>query len=341
MPNSIMDLISFIENQKNKNFDYLKERQVEKSIIDPMLKLLGWDTSRVDEVCAESCVGRGSADIALKIENYCRVILEIKRGGSSLSNFDYERQLLSYAEGVNSGEPADLAILTNGTKWQFYLPSIGGGYNQKRFYSVDISKEDPRDVASVFVAFLSRDSISSGMAVTYAMSVIGMPKKKDRPENNEAEMSTIDESGKYKEYARAISPHLMFIKEQIGKSPNGTIRIRIGDMSRSLGMDFINKNPTSIYWGLKYILFQKGIIICTETQESGEKMFVMRYACSGDKLPPSLAKCLRNKNQYVKKDDLIEMRKDHHAVGYSSYVRKEFDTENMKNIEIKKLIRKV
>lgn len=69
---------------------------------------------------------------------------------------------------------------------------------------------------------------------------------------------------------------------------DGTIRIKIDDIAKDLGNDFVDKDPGTIYWGLKYVLFQEGIVVGMATHRSGEKMLTMRYANKSDILPPSL-----------------------------------------------------
>lgn len=95
---------------------------------------------------------------------------------------------------------------------------------------------------------------------------------------------------KYAKYAVAIAPHVNWLKEQIDASETGLIRVRSKDVAATMGEDFVKRNATSIYWGLKYSLFQKGIVVDTGTLKTGDKLLAMRYAKEGDKLPPSLTK---------------------------------------------------
>lgn len=97
---------------------------------------------------------------------------------------------------------------------------------------------------------------------------------------------------KYGKYATAIQPQLAWIEEQIADSPDGIIRIKTKDMGKEMGGEFIKKNEGSIYWGLKYILFQEGIVVDTGTHSDGSKLLIMRNANDDDRLPQSLAKYL-------------------------------------------------
>lgn len=97
---------------------------------------------------------------------------------------------------------------------------------------------------------------------------------------------------KYGKYAVAIQKHVPWIKEAIGQSNDGTIRVKAADMAKEMGPDFAKRNPTSIYWGLKYVLFNEGVVVDTGTHKSGDKLLVMRLGTEEDKLPPSLSKYL-------------------------------------------------
>lgn len=95
---------------------------------------------------------------------------------------------------------------------------------------------------------------------------------------------------KYGKYAQAVAKLVPTIEESIAKSPDGTVRFKTIDVAKEMGADFAKKNPTSIYWGLKFVLFHNGIVVDTGTHKSGEKLLAMRKATADDKLPPSLSK---------------------------------------------------
>jgi hypothetical protein len=97
---------------------------------------------------------------------------------------------------------------------------------------------------------------------------------------------------KYGKYAVAIQKHVEWIKEAVGQSKDGTIRVKAADFAKEMGPDFAKRNPTSIYWGLKYVLFNEGIVVDTGTHKSGDKLLIMRLGTEEDKLPPSLSKYL-------------------------------------------------
>lgn len=101
---------------------------------------------------------------------------------------------------------------------------------------------------------------------------------------------------KYGKYAIAVEKHVPWIKEQISGSKDGTIRIKAADLGKEMGPEFAKKNPTSIYWGLKFVLFNHGIVVDTGTHKAGDKLLLMRLGTEEDTLPPSLSK-------YLEKDE--------------------------------------
>lgn len=97
---------------------------------------------------------------------------------------------------------------------------------------------------------------------------------------------------KYGKYAVAIQKHVQWVKDQIAGTADGVIRIKAADMGKEMGGEFAKKNPTSLYWGLKYVLFNEGIVVDTGTHKGGDKLLIMRLGTPEDTLPPSLSKYL-------------------------------------------------
>ena len=110
---------------------------------------------------------------------------------------------------------------------------------------------------------------------------------------------------KYAKYRMGIQNVLPFLKENIESSE--TIRMKVDDFKKEMGKDFVNKHGTSIYWGLKYTLYNEGIWVTTGKHKDGSDMLVMRAATSDDVLPDSLKKGL---DKEVGKDDDSEDEND-------------------------------
>lgn len=99
-----------------------------------------------------------------------------------------------------------------------------------------------------------------------------------------------ERGAKYAKYTQAIKRHVPWIKEEIEKTADGTIRIKTVGLRKELGGEFLKKKETAIYWGLKYALFKEGIIVDTGSHKDGNKILIIRFATEDDILPPSLIK---------------------------------------------------
>lgn len=111
---------------------------------------------------------------------------------------------------------------------------------------------------------------------------------------------------KYGKYAIAIQKHIPWIKDQIAENKDGIIRVKATDMGKEMGGEFIKKNATSIYWGLKYVLFQEGIVVDTGTHKTGDKLLIMRLGKEDDRLPPSLSKYLEPEEEDAGTEEAAE-----------------------------------
>lgn len=111
-------LIAYIESLKvNPKVSSFDEAATKQAIILPLLHLLGWNTYNIDEVTPEFSVENRRVDYSLRLNSSNEVFIEVKKTGEELGN--YQEQLLDYSfrQGV------ELAILTNGITWWFYLPT--------------------------------------------------------------------------------------------------------------------------------------------------------------------------------------------------------------------------
>lgn len=120
--------------------------------------------------------------------------------------------------------------------------------------------------------------------------------------------------GKYCEYSEALKSRglLDYIKELLDKQ--NFIIVRNIDIANKLGKRFADKQPSSIYWGLKYTLFNEGIV-CEERAHVSDigkmrKLLYMRKRKIGDQLPPSLErgrkKMERNRKKSSKKEGHLQ-----------------------------------
>ncbi len=166
------NLYNFIQNKKQEgSLGKQSEEATKQGLILPVLQQLGWNPFDVQEVFPEYSVQSGRVDYALRINGYNKVFIEVKKVGEDLEK--HQGQLLRYAfdHGVK------LAILTNGILWWFYLPLQEGTWEQRRFYTVDLLSQSPSDITDKFFAFISKNDVVSGQAITNADNVYNSRQK--------------------------------------------------------------------------------------------------------------------------------------------------------------------
>jgi len=158
---SLSSLISDIV--KHPNLQQLTEAQVRQNIILPILQSLGWPTvfdSKAEvrpEYQIKSLDSIISVDFALLSQDKPLFLIEVKKAGANLSQPKTEQQILNYA--FNLG--VNLALLTNGLEWRFYLPLQKGPWQQRLFDSFSLSDSVAVDRLSLF---LSKNSVLNGQA---------------------------------------------------------------------------------------------------------------------------------------------------------------------------------
>ena len=139
-----------VDNESLRSHGEEGTRQV---AILPVLASLGWDRDDLDEVEPEHPVGNGRVDYCLRHGNRNCVFIEVKRTGTDLD--PHQQQLLSYA--FQEGVP--LAALTDGLIWWLYLPTEVGSWEQRKFFTVDCTAQDPADAAQSLQSYLQRAAV--------------------------------------------------------------------------------------------------------------------------------------------------------------------------------------
>lgn len=143
---------------------YPNERAVATSIVIPVLRALGWDDSDPAQVMPEYTNPRGRVDYALSPgRNSPAVFVEVKRVGQTA---DADRQLFEYA----FHEGAQIAVLTDGRLWNFYLPGQHGSYEDRRVYQLDIVEREIAEIVQRFRRYLDRERVATGNALRDAQT---------------------------------------------------------------------------------------------------------------------------------------------------------------------------
>lgn len=148
--------------QSDERLASFDEPRIKPAVIEPILRGLGWDTMDPDEVWPEYRVENNRVDYALLIEKKLKVFVEAKRGGEPLEK--HQEQLLDYSfkQGV------EIAILSNGSTWWFYLPIRAVNWDQRKVATLEVDRQDSTEIAQKLVDVLGKENVRSGIAIQNA-----------------------------------------------------------------------------------------------------------------------------------------------------------------------------
>jgi hypothetical protein len=114
----IQELKILIKQARNfANNPLVSEDEIKQALVLRILNLLGWNIFDTSEVAPEYKTGNGKVDYALKLNGELRLVIEVKAPRKNLGKKKFHNQLLDY---VNL-QKVEIAILTNGISWFFYL----------------------------------------------------------------------------------------------------------------------------------------------------------------------------------------------------------------------------
>lgn len=133
----------------------ISEQDTKASLIDPVLRALGWDLEDLDEVKREYKQGRWKrpVDYALFLMREPRLFIEAKSLGKNLSDAKWAGQIMAYAmvAGVK------WVVLTDGDQFRIYNSHAPVPYEKKLFRAVRLS--DPDSPTKNTLRLLSKDRI--------------------------------------------------------------------------------------------------------------------------------------------------------------------------------------
>ena len=135
--NSVSDAVSTVQaNIEERRESFVRnERQTRSGLIDPILRILGWDVSQVDLVGSEyRTSSSGTADYALFGGSDPIALIEAKRLGKSL-DVEIVEQLANYTSNENT---VRFAIFTNGDHWRMREKG-----KRETVFDINLSVEQP------------------------------------------------------------------------------------------------------------------------------------------------------------------------------------------------------
>ncbi len=159
------------EIQTDSKFKGLEEASIKQAIILKTLLLLGWDPFDVNEIQPEYLTKMQKIDYAIRQKDSVKAFLIVKKEIENLKD-DIESLLESAKK-----SDVKIAIFTNGFSWWFFLPSVEGNIDDKRFWSIDTGNEKPDLAAGKLCDFLSKESVTSGKALKLAEEICNKRKE--------------------------------------------------------------------------------------------------------------------------------------------------------------------
>lgn len=175
---TISDILLCKNTIERYKFD---ETATKQYIVLPILRDLNWEDSNLHtlEVFPEQKVGNGKVDYALQRDNNVFVFIECKRWGANIERHQEQVCLYAFMAGV------DIAVITNGKVWDFYLPAkttlpnqINVPWEDRIFCSINL--EVQQEAISDFQKYLAKSNVEQGKAKAEAEEAFH-PQKVDTP----------------------------------------------------------------------------------------------------------------------------------------------------------------
>ncbi|MBN2613195.1 MAG: type I restriction enzyme HsdR N-terminal domain-containing protein [Bacteroidales bacterium] len=115
-------------------------------ITDILAEIFGYD--KFSEITSEQAVKKTFCDLAIKIDNKVRFIIEVKAAGLDLKE-DHISQAVNY--GANSG--VEWIILTNGSVWKVFKIIFGKPISQELVYDFDFTQLNAKKASDIELLF--------------------------------------------------------------------------------------------------------------------------------------------------------------------------------------------
>lgn len=130
-------------------------------VMDMLTEVFGYD--KYSEVTSEYAIKKTYCDLAIKIENKLRFLIEIKSIGLDLKT-DHIKQVVDY--GANQG--VDWIILTNGENWKVFKIIFGKPIDNELVYEFSFANLNPKKDADVdLLYYVSKESLGKSALEDY------------------------------------------------------------------------------------------------------------------------------------------------------------------------------
>ncbi len=171
MLDELVSVIDTLKSRINEHRSILQgsEAQTRLSLIDPLLRALGWDTADPALVRPEYNLSGGRADYALLDPDRKPVaIIEAKKLNEQLGTMDHRMQMLTYANFSN----VPYAGLTDGNQWVFYKVFDQKPLEERLVLNVSIADSQAYQCA-LQLLLLWRPNIASRQPIEASEPILG------------------------------------------------------------------------------------------------------------------------------------------------------------------------
>ena len=149
-------MVPIVQQQKTRD---VSEADTVTLVKDVLAEVFGYD--KYAELTAEHCIRGTYCDLAVKIDDKCVLLLEVKAIGTEL-NDRHVKQAIDYA----ANEGIDWVILTNAVTWRLYHVLFTKPIDKQLVSEVDLLAIEPRKDAEIARLFpLTREGFKKGMHV--------------------------------------------------------------------------------------------------------------------------------------------------------------------------------
>ncbi|MCK5943356.1 MAG: type I restriction enzyme HsdR N-terminal domain-containing protein [Planctomycetes bacterium] len=140
MPNLVETLAEVRRRIQRNGSRSINEENTKATLIEPVLRALGWDVEDVDEVQREfkTQPRHKPVDYGLLVVRTPRLLIEAKAFGENLADHRWINQIMGYATVAG----VEWVVLTNGDEYRIYNTHAPVVVDEKLFRSVRVSDED-------------------------------------------------------------------------------------------------------------------------------------------------------------------------------------------------------
>lgn len=130
-------------------------------LMDILADVFGYD--KYEEITSEYAIKHTYCDLAIKLDNTPRILIEVKAAGLDLKS-QHIKQAVDY--GSNSG--VDWVVLTNGVQWKIYKIIFAKPIDTDLVYEFDLtamSAKRPADLEQIYC--LTREAMTKSSKVSF------------------------------------------------------------------------------------------------------------------------------------------------------------------------------